>query len=367
MFNELLEIVRTEMSVDETLHALSGFLPALDLTTMPESASDRPDTSIELAEEVRESFARALESARYDLVFPQKTLYVIDEPERHLHPTAQADVAEWVARLGEEAGAEVIVASHASAFLNLPSALVEYVLVYRDEDHITRTTPVTADVVGLLDEIAGGSGLSRADLIQLVRAFLIVEGANDRSIIEHFFGAELRHERVLIVPLHGSTKLRLLAEAEVIRRMGRLVFVLLDNTADETSAESRQIVQLLSHWPTDGSVPPPVPVRFAAPDIIRVFDDKAMSAAFRHLYSREWNGWGTIDKEFVKNPSSGWKRLLKRQLPNNASEDVLVDALLEVVPRHAPPAGLSRAMDEVLALASAAHSRRGVGGSMPTM
>ena len=91
---------------------------------------------------------------RHFVRLPQKTLYVIDEPERHLHPTAQADVAEWVAQLGAQQGADVIVASHASSFLNLPSALVEYILVYRDEERITRATTVTGDVIGLLDSIA---------------------------------------------------------------------------------------------------------------------------------------------------------------------------------------------------------------------
>ena len=77
--------------------------------------------------------------------------------------------------------------------------------------------------------------LSRADLILLTRAFLIVEGVNDQLIIENFFGTQLRRNRILVVPLHGSLKLRLLAEAEVIRRMGRLILVLLDNTANESN------------------------------------------------------------------------------------------------------------------------------------
>jgi hypothetical protein len=68
--------------------------------------------------------------------------------------------------------------------------------------------------------------------------------------------------------------------------MGRLVFVLLDNTADETSAESRHVATLLRHRPTDGSVPPPLPLRFPAPDIIRVFDVETMSDSFQSLLSR---------------------------------------------------------------------------------
>jgi hypothetical protein len=193
-----------------------------------------------------------------------------------------------------------------------------------------------------------------------VRSFLIVEGVNDKRIVEHFFGDTLRRERVLVLPLHGSSKLRLLAEAEVVRQMGRLILVLLDNTADESSAESRQIVKLLAHLPTDGSIPPPIPIRFGVPDIIRSFDDEAMSAAFRRLYAREWQGWPAIDHEFAEAPTNGWKQLLRRRLPNDAGEDELVRVLLEVAPAEAPPPALARAVEEAVALVSDAASRQHV-------
>ena len=61
---------------------------------------------------------------------PSRTLYVFDEPERHLHPTAQDEAAQWVAALAEDDTA-VVVATHSLSFLNL-SADTNYWLVQRD-------------------------------------------------------------------------------------------------------------------------------------------------------------------------------------------------------------------------------------------
>ena len=367
LFEELLDVVRRG---GDTLAPLADLVPGLsflvDERAKPASEPVVPAEDLEQEARARDVLAEMLRTARTDLVFAQRTLYVIDEPERHLHPLAQADVAGWVAGLAQDAGADVVVASHANPFLNLPSTLAEYVLVIRDETRVTRAIPVTADAIGLLDEVAEDTGLSRADLIQLVRAFLIVEGANDKRVVEHFFGKEFRRERVLVVPLHGSSKLRLLAEAEVIRQMGRLILVLLDNTADVATAESRQIVKLLAHWPTDGSVPPPIPIRFAAPDIIRVFDDGMMSVAFRRLFSREWQGWAAIDDEFARTPANGWKYLLRRRLPQGASEDELVRVLLQTVPADGPPPALARAVEEAIALVSEAVTPNEARAERPT-
>jgi len=54
-------------------------------------------------------------------VGPTATLYVVDEPERHLHPTAATAVAHWLHSLTADASRQVsvLVATHSPAFLGL--------------------------------------------------------------------------------------------------------------------------------------------------------------------------------------------------------------------------------------------------------
>ncbi|MGI9110928.1 MAG: AAA family ATPase [Gaiellaceae bacterium] len=49
-----------------------------------------------------------------------RTLYVFDEPERHLHPTAQDSAAQWVQSPATDDVA-VVVATHSLSFLNMGS------------------------------------------------------------------------------------------------------------------------------------------------------------------------------------------------------------------------------------------------------
>lgn len=50
------------------------------------------------------------------------TIFVFDEPERHLHPAAQREAAQFIASIVGE-GATVIVATHALAFLTRRSRM----------------------------------------------------------------------------------------------------------------------------------------------------------------------------------------------------------------------------------------------------
>jgi energy-coupling factor transporter ATP-binding protein EcfA2 len=129
---------------------------------------------------------------------PKMRLYLIDEPERHLHPVAQREVAEWITQLTTETGApSVALATHAAPFLNLPVEAATYLRVWRDDERRTRAEPIDRATLGQLDELATRLGVSRADLVQLTRAVLVVEGKHDVMVLRHFLrpGSRPRKDR----------------------------------------------------------------------------------------------------------------------------------------------------------------------------
>ena len=156
-------------------------------------------------------------------------LYVLDEPERHLHPHAQEQAARWLAgRIDRRTS--LLLATHALPFLSLPTDDVEYSLVSRSSDRVTRCESITADVWGALDERTSEAGLgSRAQLLQIARAFLIVEGAHDEAVVRHFYSHELDRHRIVLLPARGAQKVRSLIEAELLALLDVPMIILFDD------------------------------------------------------------------------------------------------------------------------------------------
>ena len=104
-----------------------------------------------------------------------RPLYLLDEPEAHLHPVAQREAAAWVVERAR-GGAEFVVATHAPSFLNIRYEATSYVRVHRDAQGITRATAIDESAPGALREDARSAGYgSIAELFQLTRAVLVVE------------------------------------------------------------------------------------------------------------------------------------------------------------------------------------------------
>jgi len=160
---------------------------------------------------------------------PATLLYVFDEPEAHLHPLAQEEAAKWV-RDRASCGTPIILASHALPFLSLPMENVEYVKLGRSQDGITTAERITGDVLGAVDEPARALGVPPTALIQLTRAWLVVEGEHDRKVLELYHGRALRQARIQILPLSGAERAEYsFLNLEALGNLGIPFVCLLDN------------------------------------------------------------------------------------------------------------------------------------------
>ncbi len=161
------------------------------------------------------------------------SVYVFDEPEAHLHPLAQDQAAAWVAERART-GAHVLMATHAVPFLRLPLGDVEYLKVTRSPEWQTTVEPITGDILGAVAESAAALGLPPAALIQLTRAWLVVEGEHDRQILDAFHGQELRQAGVQILPLRGAARAKAsFLNLAALGPLGLPFCCLLDNTRAE--------------------------------------------------------------------------------------------------------------------------------------
>ncbi len=191
-------------------------------------------------------------------------IYVFDEPERHLHPLAQEQAAAWIARRAA-AGADILLATHALPFFDLPMESVEYFSVERcAQDWRTTIERITKDKLGAVRRATTAMGLPPGAAFQLVREWLVVEGEHDRLILEAFHGRDLRQAGVEIIPLRGFRRAEAsFAMVEALKCLGRPFCYMLDQTRQaaldgavigEARSEEEKVAEQLLRWRDDPEV-----------------------------------------------------------------------------------------------------------------
>ncbi len=235
-------------------------------------------------------------------------MFLVDEPEAHLHPEAVRSVATWLVELADRASG-VVVATHHPGLLRTPSLLTRIVRVYR-MNGTTALTDVTDDVRGIADALRD-AGLGAGELLLYTRLALFVEGLHDVAVLEEWAGPQLDAAGVRIFPMHGTHNLAdrhdavrpssALLDSEVIEALGIRLGVLVDNAGIErvragrpiTDEESR-VLSFLKRARERGR-PAVQPYGWSKPDIIEFLDDEIC-----RNHAPNFPGWSLATKEWRK-------------------------------------------------------------------
>ena len=234
----------------------------------------------------------------------------------------------------------------------------------RCSDRVTRSESITADVWGTLDQRTSEAGLgSRAQLLQIARAFLIVEGAHDEEVVRHFYREALDRNRIVVLPSRGAQKARSLIEAELLALLDVPMIILFDDIHAAQilakTAPSRKDVaayalwEMLQHWPPERKQPHVLD--FDLPDIYCVLPEDCVRRAVKEL-GGSFPGWETIIEAFkTESEGLGFKPFfLKRSgLGQQTDSTALLADILEIC-RLEPRDELRAAMAEVVERARAA-------------
>lgn len=129
-------------------------------------------------------------------------IFLIDEAELHLHPTAQRSLKNALAELSTK-GDQVVLTSHSSVLIS-DKIENQKLFVVEKEDKITDIREITDfEKSNIVYSLLGGSP---ADLL-LPRNFLLVEGTSDKVfldlIIKRFYSNK---KQIQIVPVWGDTE-----------------------------------------------------------------------------------------------------------------------------------------------------------------
>jgi hypothetical protein len=302
---------------------------------------------------------------------PRDILYFVDEPESHLHPLAVNSVRDWLVAFGKRA-AGVIVATHAPEFLDASSADAGLVHVARGSNGTT-LTPIKGAMYSTLVTRAAGMGLTPGHLLQMTRLILIVEGAADKRVVEHFYGAELAEARIRIIPLQGMHEALSLAESEVFMILDIPIALLFDSvrgniieavrqarkTGTRLSREEEMIVKLIQSFEGQGK-PVPKPISNPLPDIVCALPDEGVERFLQRTYQVGFPGWSPLLDGYVSKRGEPFKDWLVKTLgvpsPRGGGTAFVSQMIREVLADTPPELGphplLQRTIRTVLRLAA---------------
>jgi predicted ATPase len=154
----------------------------------------------------------------------REAIITLDEPEAALHALAVRHLVNGLKRLSTDLRAPTIVATHSRELLAEPAFVLHH--VSRDPEGETTVTEMESPFRREVEEL----GLQAADLLQMYRVFMLVEGVHDELVIGGFIGGELDASRTRFLSLRGATQLKSLTEARLLYEFTTATLVVvLDN------------------------------------------------------------------------------------------------------------------------------------------
>jgi energy-coupling factor transporter ATP-binding protein EcfA2 len=230
---------------------------------------------------------------------PYPFIYLADEPEAHLHPTAIQEIVGLCDRLAAASTGGVVVATHALEFLGQPDLLVTPFLV---SEGVAQPLPLGLPA---LREQAHRLGVTPAMVLLSARAVLCVEGPTDEWALDTFTDGALNRSFVQTLRLYGMNDVAdRFPELDLVYSLDIPIYILLDhvrasklralvageNVSDATK-EERELHRLAQTL--RGRRATVVPM--AKVDILRTIPDVAMAAAFEELkHASPWAGWEQV-------------------------------------------------------------------------
>jgi energy-coupling factor transporter ATP-binding protein EcfA2 len=314
----LLESVAILRRYSELLHSLLG--EAIASRSSPADAKTTRQwktylAAVALLERFTDSTAHAPVEQFIALRNVGHRLYLIDEPEQHLHPRLQRSATRWLSEAGTASGSQCIVVTHSPHYLRIPGD-VAFAYLQRIEIKGTPRISIrrlTPQLLSAADDVAADMGFDRGELMNSVSAVVFVEGQADKQFLEALSGAELHHAGVLLVPIHGavSAQRKGLVDSEIVLSItAAKLAVLLDNLVEaewrglqtdpdlcrETARSSKKtelkaMAEILSRAQEVGRIIEPLGI--PVPDIFDLLDEDLLRKRFPsfpgHSSARE--GW----------------------------------------------------------------------------
>jgi hypothetical protein len=137
------------------------------------------------------------------------TWLLLDEPERGLHRTAEAQMATGIAGAAGR-GLRSVLATHSPELLDTGMAEVNFV---RRRSH---NRPGTVVPMSAFDGVREELGLNPSDMLRRIRGIALVEGEHDVEVLTGTIGSELERLGVTLIPTRGAARLKTVVDSRFL-------------------------------------------------------------------------------------------------------------------------------------------------------
>jgi predicted ATPase len=207
-------------------------------TTLGVQEKDTPDGVLYELDQISAGTRAAIAVITAVLAAPPGALVGVEEPEAHLHPDAQAGIADFLLR--QATGRQILVTTHSPVIASY-APLESVWLVRRNDDNETVADPVSPANVG---DVIRELGL-RPSYNFDADAIVFVEGKEDVPVYEAWAELSGLGRRVQFIDAEGCNKMHYYANAKVVRRRANVgVFVIFDGDT-EGDGRTRRIKERL--------------------------------------------------------------------------------------------------------------------------
>src|SRR5436853_4451097 len=141
--------------------------------------------------------------------------FLCDEPESGLHRRAEAELPDALARIAAESGVRIAVATHSPALLDPGRSVLVHITRLGSGAAVARPMDVALREELERETMSENLGLTPADLLQMVRCFVIVEGKHDEVVLGTLLKDDLDTWSV-VYPVGGAKQMESLATAGLI-------------------------------------------------------------------------------------------------------------------------------------------------------
>lgn len=167
-----------------------------------------------------------------DPAYEFERFMLLDEPESALHTVAQQHLTGGLVAESERVG--IIAATHSAAILSATGARLLHMGRGRDGTVSIDELPATVSDPAH----AADFGMSPAELLQLTRAWIVVEGTHDKTVIETLIGAKLKPLSVRILIMAGHKHADIINSEFIFDYTDSSVLVVLDRTRGDRAQAS---------------------------------------------------------------------------------------------------------------------------------
>jgi AAA domain, putative AbiEii toxin, Type IV TA system len=129
---------------------------------------------------------------------PRYPVYLLDEPEQHLHPALERRAARWLSTAMSQWGAQCVIATHAIAFIDIPGDRHVYEL--SRTEYTATIAPLDPRTLTPYTPIARAIGLDRGELLARSRAFVFLEPTT-ATVLDELFAERLDRSHIRLVPI----------------------------------------------------------------------------------------------------------------------------------------------------------------------